>query len=52
MIARYLARRAIGALIRLGRTLQGQERHRTPKTHTGLSGSVLSPQKPTQEVES
>ena len=52
MIVRYLTRRAIGALIRLRRTIQGQERPSTTKTHTGLSGSVLSPHKPTQEVES
>jgi hypothetical protein len=33
MIARYLARRVMGALIRLGRTLRGQERRNTPKAH-------------------
>ena len=52
MIARYLARRVIGVLIRLGRTLQGQERPNTPKTHTCLSGSVIGPHRATQEVES
>ena len=52
MIARYLARRAIGALIRLGRTVRGQERPNTPKTHAGLSGPALSPHGVTQEVES
>ena len=52
MIARYLFRRTIGALIRLGRTLRGQERPNTPKAHTGLSGPVLGPPRATQEVES
>lgn len=52
MIARYLARRAIGALIRLGRTLQGQERTRSPEVGTDMGGTVLGPHKPTQEVES
>lgn len=51
MIARYLARRVIGALFRLGRTLRGRERHSTPKMGTGLSGSVLGPHRATQEVE-
>lgn len=52
MIARYLFRRTVGALIRLGRTLRRQERPSTPKTHTGLLGSVLGPHRATQEVES
>lgn len=51
MIVRYLARRVIGALLRLGRTLRGRERHSTPKMGTGLSGSVLGPHRATQEVE-
>ena len=51
MIARYLARRVIGVLIRLGRTLRGQERPGRAETTTGASGAVSGPQKPTQEVE-
>lgn len=51
MIARYMLRRAIGALMVLGRTLRGRERHSTPKMGTGLPGSVLGPHRGTQEVE-
>ena len=52
MIARYLARRVIGALIRLGRTVRGQKRPSRAETTTGASGAVNGPHKPTQEVES
>ena len=52
MITRYLARRVIGALMRLGRTLRGQERTRSPEVGTDMGGTALSPHKPTQEVES
>lgn len=52
MIVRHLVRRVIGALIRMGRTLRGRERHSAPKMGTGLSVLALGPHKPTQEVES
>lgn len=51
MIVRYLARRAIGVFMRLGRTLRGQKRPSRAETTTGASGAVNGPHKPTQEVE-
>ena len=50
MITRYLARRLIGVLIRVGRTLRGQERPGRAETTTDASGAVNGPHKPTQET--
>ena len=50
IVVRYFTRRLIGVLIRVGRTLRGQERPGRAETTTGASEAGNGPQIAEQET--